>query len=73
MVFTKHVIERFQERITSEAPEVVRCFIKSDIEQSTLLYRKDNIEKRRFNDITYVVNCENPNKLRVITLYIKIN
>jgi len=34
MTFTKHVIERFRQRITCESPEVVRFFIQTDIKKA---------------------------------------
>lgn len=73
MTFTKHVIERFQERITFEAPEVVRIFIQNDIENSVVLYRKNHIEKRLCKDIVYIVDCTYPAKPKVVTLYMKSN
>ena len=73
MTFTKHVIERFQQRITCESPEAVRFFIQNDIKKSTLIYRKNRIEKRRYNDIIYIVDCQNPTQPKVVTLYIQIN
>ena len=71
MTITKHVIERFQERITSEHKEVVRFFIQEDIQRSTQLYRLNNIEKRECNGVIYVLDCTNESNPTVLTLYLK--
>lgn len=73
MVLTKHAIERFQSRVTNEVPEIICLFIQQDLQNSTLLYRLNDIEKRRCNDITYVIDCSNPKRLKVVTLYINLD
>ncbi|MEC1524474.1 hypothetical protein P9D43_20945 [Neobacillus niacini] len=70
MYITKHVIERFQERITFEASEVVRFFIERDIEDSEHMYQVNNIEKRIKNGIVYVLDKTNKRKPTVVTLYL---
>lgn len=70
MIVTKHVIERFQERITFESPKVIRSFIESDLRNSTLLYRVNNIEKRSINGITYVLESSRNSDPTVVTLYL---
>lgn len=71
MTITNHVIKRFQERITYESPEVIRSFIESDLKYSKQLYRLNNIEKRKRNDIIYVVNYTQKSNPIVITLYLE--
>src|SRR5690625_637508 len=71
MTITKHAIERFKERITWEDNELVKNFIKHDIENSELLYRINDTEKRLVNGIVYVVNCQNSERPVVITLYLQ--
>lgn len=70
MHITKHVIQRFQERITFETPEVIRSFIELDIHYSQLLYRFNNIEKRIRNGIVYVLDWANNSIPTVVTLYL---
>lgn len=70
MTITKHVIQRFQERITFESPDVVRGFITSDIETSLLLYRLNHIEKRVSNGVIYVLDYTNGTNPKVVTLYL---
>lgn len=73
MTITKHVIKRFQERITYESPEVICSFIKSDVYNSTLLYRINNIEKRVINGIVYVLDFSREFNPKVVTLYLVNN
>lgn len=73
MTITRHVIKRFQERITSESSEVVRLFIESDIKKSTLLYRLNNFEKRIYKDIIYVLDYTKGKNPTVVTLYLTKN
>jgi hypothetical protein len=71
MYITKHAIQRFRERITSENPEVVRFFIEQDVQNSELLYKvNNNIEKRISNGIVYVLDCKNQSNPKVVTLYL---
>jgi predicted DNA-binding protein len=70
MYITKHVIERFQERITFEASEVVRFFIQRDIEDSEHMYQVNNIEKRIKDGVVYVLDKTNKHKPKVLTLYL---
>ncbi|MGG3006681.1 hypothetical protein [Geobacillus stearothermophilus] len=70
MIITKHAIQRFKERITSESPEVIRIFIEADVKSSTILYRLNNIEKRICNGVIYVLDCTNETTPKVITLYL---
>ncbi|MGM0852399.1 MAG: hypothetical protein ACQEWI_07290 [Bacillota bacterium] len=51
MTITKHVIDRFQERITSEIQEVVRFFIQEEIQKSTQLYRLNKKEGMQWSDL----------------------
>ena len=71
MTITKHAIERFKERITWEDNALVSNFIKQDIENSELLYRINDTEKRLVNGIVYVVNCKNSERPVVVTLYLR--
>ena len=71
MTFTNHVIERFQERITSESPGVIRSFIESEIRSSISLYRIKNIEKRLSNGVIYVLDMTDSINPKVITLYLQ--
>ena len=73
MTFTKHVINRFKERITYETLDAVKFFIQNDINNSVLLYRKGHIEKRLCNDIVYIIDCSNQAVPKVVTLYTKSN
>ncbi|QIZ05631.1 hypothetical protein HFZ78_01800 [Priestia megaterium] len=70
MTVTKHVIQRFQERITDEPPEVVQHFIESDLKHSTHLYRLNHIEKRISNGVIYVLDCTKETNPVVLTLYL---
>jgi hypothetical protein len=70
MTITKHAINRFQERITYEAPDVVTSFIEADIETSTHLYRLNNIEKRVCNGVIYVLDFTKESNPIVVTLYL---
>jgi hypothetical protein len=71
MLITRHVIERFQERITFECAEVVRSFIELDIQNSIHLYKINDIEKRLKDDIIYVIDLKNPMLPKVVTLYLQ--
>ncbi|CAM4102040.1 hypothetical protein BAQ48_00095 [Bacillus luti] len=70
MTITKHVIQRFQERITFESPEWICCFIQSDLKDSTSLYRLNNIEKRINNGVIYVLDYTKETNPKVVTLYL---
>lgn len=70
MTITKHVIKRFQERITFESADVICSFIISDLESSILLYRLNHIEKRICNGVIYILDYSKVTNPRVVTLYL---
>lgn len=71
MTITKHAIQRFQERISFESPDVIRFFILEDIRNSTPLYRVNGKEKRICNEIIYILDYTNEKNPIVLTLYLK--
>lgn len=70
MIITEHAVNRFKERVTVASYDIICNFIENDVQNSSLLYSFNGIEKRMCNGIIYVIDPNDKLHPVVITLYL---